>query len=133
MFEDREEEATNLAITLALHFLDIQLPEQGNWIEGLNIGHLTALEQDNIVEDLRDALGKRTAMVVARKLVDSKLSAQAFKLANQIGDSGDFKAMYSILLPVVPDLLLTQNEVIQTGLEEYKDLVANEVRKRQVR
>lgn len=95
-------------------------------VEALNIGHLTVEEQDEVMGDLASLLMERATLAVL-----GALPAEEFDKIDVLAEQKRDGEMMAAILKVVPNAQQIAEEAIKAGLAEYKQLVNEQVARRE--
>lgn len=95
-------------------------------VEALNIGHLTIEEQDEVMGNLASLLMERATLAVL-----GALPAEEFDRVDGFAEQKKDAEMMATILRVVPNAQQIAEDAIKAGLEEYKQLVNEQVARRE--
>lgn len=88
-------------------------------ITELNIGHLSAEEQEEVIAAVSDMLVKKVTLEVMRLIPDG-----AQKELDELADKGDIEELQKIVAVYVPNIQEVVTRAAQEGLAEHKKRVA---------
>ncbi len=88
-------------------------------IAELNIGHLPAEEQDQVINTVSQVLLKRATLAIMQRIPAEKLDE-----LDKLSDAQDSAAIQKLVAEYVPDAEAVATQAAQEGLAEHKRLVA---------
>lgn len=90
----------------------------------LNIGHLSAEEQEQVIGKVSEVLLKRATLALMQRI-----PADTLDELDRLTDAGDNAAIQKLVAEHVPDAEAVVTQAAQEGLAEHKRLVAELVAK----
>lgn len=94
-------------------------------VDALNIGHLPVADQDSIIGELAGTLMERATLALLQEVPEEE-----FDKIDALVDAGKDAEMVEAIRKVVPNAQQIMEDAIRSGVEEYKVLVNEQVKRR---